>query len=698
LARDNHISGPPGETFITKPKGERTFAPEGVDGEVGLRLAEGSVVGGIYTIVAPIGQGGMGVVYLSMHQTLAKRCAIKLIPPDQVTETSWQRFQLEAKSVARLNHKNIVKVTDLGLHKGYLPFYAMEYVDGQSLAERLESHGPLDWREGLEIFIQICDGVDHAHAAGIIHRDLKPANIMVAGKEVKILDFGLAKLSTHSREDQSLTHAGDIFGSPYYMSPEQCAGEAVDKRSDVYSLGCALFECLTGRPPFNGTISAAVMISQQELPPPTLAAVLGVDKVPASLDLVLAKLLRKKPADRYQSCLEVSADLNQILRGLDLLSVAKVEPVEAISSGQNSTAFGAVIFIGSMILAALLVAYCAFMLKAPPEAKAPVTREWQSSDVAFDKAIMKESVENTFYYFKGGGSKTAPPSVQDKSFYSTAGGATSAAKTRIFNFPTDTMIGYINNDGRRNAPARGRVLLENGPINFDPSTIAVQYPKYFARFRPGEINRLTLHRLSDINACCKAITYMPDWQSLSKLSLRGFDTPLNAASLHTLDSFTKIKNFEFAESSIDPQVIAGLSILQKVPELTLGNLKSYGPILKALSRSPNLTALTFKDAQLTERDWQDIANMPKLEAFRVEGAGLSSDHLKLLARAPRLVCLGIPGKTMHDPQFIKSLKLFPHLKWLELFDVSDSDYAMAGALSGRLPGVQIEPYLKYVFE
>ena len=301
----------------------RTFAAVGADDIPELRLPEGAIVGGSYSILELIGSGGMGVVYQARHMALGKRCAIKLLPPDQVTSNAWARFQLEAKSVAGLDHKNIVKVTDLGLHKGYLPFYAMEYIQGQSLAERLaQLGGPLEIQEALAIFIQICSGIDYAHRAGIIHRDLKPANIML-GEDgtVKILDFGLAKLARQNRQEQSLTSVGDIFGSPYYMSPEQCAGQKVDNRSDIYSLGCTLFECLTGRPPFNGNVSAAVMFAQQESAPPSVSSCIGKSRVPDALEIIMAKLLRKNPAERYQTCRELMLDLERASRG------EKVQPV-----------------------------------------------------------------------------------------------------------------------------------------------------------------------------------------------------------------------------------------------------------------------------------------------------------------------------------------------------------------------------------
>ena len=302
-----------GTTFNRAAQATGTISTTTID------LATGAIIGGAYEIIKLIGRGGMGEVYLAEHRTLKKNCALKLIPPDQVTEMGWRRFQQEAKAFAKLDHINLVKVSDLGIHAGCLPFYAMELVVGRTLADMLTGQRALSVRTALELFMQVCDGVAFAHKVGIIHRDIKPANIMITrnagGKvTVKILDFGLAKLSQHDRDQQSLTFVGDIFGSPFYMSPEQCCGEDVDHRSDLYSIGCTLFECLTGVPPFNGHLSAAIIFSHQESEPPTLSSIAGHEFDP-SLENVMARLLRKDPEDRYQAVATLRDDLEKVMRG-----------------------------------------------------------------------------------------------------------------------------------------------------------------------------------------------------------------------------------------------------------------------------------------------------------------------------------------------------------------------------------------------
>ncbi len=340
-----------------------------------IGLKTGAIVGGNYRIIRPIGRGGMGEVYLALHQRLDKRCALKVIPPEQVTKEAWQRFKQEAQVISKLNHQNIVQVTDLGIHAECLPYYAMEFVSGQSLADILSERTRMKLESVIEVFLQVCDGVEYANRSGVIHRDLKPGNIMLTTDVsdrvvVKILDFGLAKLSQRDRFKQSLTLAGDIFGSPFYMSPEQCSGGVVDGRSDIYSVGCTMFECLTGQPPFAGNSVAAIVAGHLDASAPSLASVVGPGVFPDSIEIVVAKLLRKNPVERYQRMAEVRADLEKVQRGEEVLPVylnrvsATPKPIMPVSdsvtvssdnSGTRKNILLAIVSLSSLVVLAAVV-------------------------------------------------------------------------------------------------------------------------------------------------------------------------------------------------------------------------------------------------------------------------------------------------------------------------------------------------------
>ena len=226
----------------------------------------GMIVGGHYEILSRIGEGGMSVVYKARHQLLNKIVAIKVLKPflamDQV---KLARFQQEALSVYRLEHPNIIRVYHFEIPK-HEPFLVMDFLDGKPLSEIIVGEGNLPLERCISIFSQVCAGLQHAHEAGVIHRDIKPSNIIISRNEdgtdsVKIVDFGIAKVLDSETDGgiQGVTQAGEVFGSPLYMSPEQCAAKHVDARSDVYSSACVLYECLTGEPPFLGATALDTM-------------------------------------------------------------------------------------------------------------------------------------------------------------------------------------------------------------------------------------------------------------------------------------------------------------------------------------------------------------------------------------------------------------------------------------------------------
>lgn len=216
-------------------------------------LTSGTVVADRYRLERKLGAGGMGSVWLATDLSLDSTCAIKLVDPDKVgNEEVRVRFQREARAAAQIRSANVVDVFDHGLWRG-VPFIVMEYLRGEDLGARLDRQGRLDLRQTYEIVSQVARALVRAHAMGIVHRDLKPENIfLVPGDDrevAKVLDFGIAKLDQYSLRDKA-TKTGSFMGTPYYMSPEQARGKNIDWRSDLWALGVIVFQCLTGKPPF----------------------------------------------------------------------------------------------------------------------------------------------------------------------------------------------------------------------------------------------------------------------------------------------------------------------------------------------------------------------------------------------------------------------------------------------------------------
>lgn len=282
----------------------------------------GHMLGGRYQVIDCLGRGGMGTVYRVTQIFLGKEMALKTINKHCITETAIRRFQQEAQTSFHINHPNVIDVTDFGLLDDDTPFLVMELLQGETLGDRLR-HGPLSINEAIDIFIQVCFGIAHAHDLGIVHRDIKPNNIMLVANQklgaegsVKIVDFGIAKYSAREGgEVQALTRTGEIFGSPLYMSPEQCAGESVDHRSDIYSLGCVLFEALTGQPPCVGETALTTMMKHISTPSPRLSDVTPGKNFPAALEAILAKMMSKEPDMRYSNLGVVAHNLAALRAG-----------------------------------------------------------------------------------------------------------------------------------------------------------------------------------------------------------------------------------------------------------------------------------------------------------------------------------------------------------------------------------------------
>jgi eukaryotic-like serine/threonine-protein kinase len=278
---------------------------------------------GKYELRALLGQGGFGAVYRAYDATLDVERAVKVLHPALIADASFlERFQREARLAARLEHRNIVPVYELGQANGVF-YICMKYVPGGSLKDRLVTYGPLPYPQAVQILRQAAGALDYAHAKGLIHRDIKPANILVDHHgNAKLLDFGIAKLIADRTSHRVVTGADERFLSLDYASPEQFRGETVTETSDVYQLGLVLFELLAGerahRTAGLGFAEVLRLVCLQEPSPPSARRAGGA--VPADLDAVVLRALRKDPALRYASVAELAADLRRFRAGLPVMA------------------------------------------------------------------------------------------------------------------------------------------------------------------------------------------------------------------------------------------------------------------------------------------------------------------------------------------------------------------------------------------
>jgi serine/threonine-protein kinase len=272
----------------------------------------GKVVAGRYRVLEKLGEGGMGAVYLAEHVTIEKKVALKVLLHDYARKADLkERFLQEARAAARIGHENIVDITDFGDTPNHSVFFAMEFLEGVDLAQLIRTHGPIPWARAKPILLQICRALGAAHSKGVIHRDMKPENIYLIEREgrsdfVKLLDFGIAKMSASDRESR-LTRTGMIFGTPEYMSPEQAQGNKPDHRVDVYAVGVIMYEMLTGRVPFKADTFMGILtkhIFEQPLPPSQMNPDVVI---PVEAERIVLKAMDKEREQRFQSMAEMAA-------------------------------------------------------------------------------------------------------------------------------------------------------------------------------------------------------------------------------------------------------------------------------------------------------------------------------------------------------------------------------------------------------
>jgi serine/threonine-protein kinase len=276
-------------------------------------LARGQVFADRYEVLGVLGKGGMGVVYRAQDRQLDEVVALKLLRPEALASdpSLLERFKQEIKLARRITHRNVLRTHDFG-ETGGVPYISMEYLEGVTLKDLVRNRGALPLGVGLSIAKQMCHGLAAAHETGVVHRDIKPQNMLILPEtgELKIMDFGIARVSSVSPEAAGLTSAGTVMGTPDYMPPEQAQGRPADFRSDLYSLAVVLFEIFAGRLPFSGDTPVAVVMAHVQQTPPAPRSV--NPRVPADLAAVILRGLEKDPARRWQSTAELLDALSAI--------------------------------------------------------------------------------------------------------------------------------------------------------------------------------------------------------------------------------------------------------------------------------------------------------------------------------------------------------------------------------------------------
>jgi len=650
-------------------------------------LAVGHIVDGKYRIEERLGHGGMGAVYRVQHLLLDKTMALKTFSPEGLTLDSWDRFQREAKSIAKLTHANIVQVFDFGIGKGNVPYYTMEILSGRSLSQKLHQSGRLSLSEALPIFTAVAGALAHAHKVGIVHRDIKPANIFLdqdkSGKVVtKVLDFGIAKLaSTQGLENQSQTDSGLVFGSPLYMSPEQSMGKPTDQRTDIYSFGCTAFEVLTGKPPFLGKNAFDTIRMHHDVKPPHLVDVCKDVVFSSEVEALVAKMMSKDLAGRYQDFGQVLADL-KIIESLPVgaqqstksslltssqtsdnsrLLLEKTGDSEITDEITVATEIGAVKLFLPAVVALILLALISgtlFLSRA-------------------DLNLFAGKSQGRPTLSGAAATSGAAPAVEEHKYYSVL----SPGGGRVFYWPVETLIGRVSVNQKPSVKAVGVLTL---PKNATLSLVAGEPlwtdPSLFDHFRHDDITSLdcdshitwTRRHLEKI---CQNLT------SLYRLDIS--DGDIKGDGVDLFNRLTILQELDVGGTKITGKDLVRLNRLRDLRRLHVVDLPDMSPVLEKLKGSKNMLFLYLSGCNMNSNDVANICTMSNLLDLDLKRNEITLDDVKRLTvlKHLRTLCL---GGTKLGPSIVEK---FPRFESLGLLEIPLTDFTTDQMikLQARLP-------------
>jgi serine/threonine protein kinase len=614
----------------------------------GLDLPVGRVINERYKVIEELGRGGMGVVYRVQQIALGREMALKTLDGTDIKDATWLRFQQEAKATSLLDHPNLISVHDYGIIDGKHPFFVMDLVEGVTLSQLISQSGPLSVEKAIPIFIQVCFGLAYAHELGIVHRDLKPSNIMVLKSEggdgitpVKIVDFGIAKLKApEGTEIQGLTKTGEIFGSPLYMSPEQCLGIKIDHRSDIYAIGCVLFEALTGLPPFMGNSALATMMMHQTEKPPTLKETTLGKEFPSEIQEIVSRLLEKEPNARYQSLGALAHDLSLLQQGNATLSLQKLQSTteeQQAQSNKDVMMYAAVICLIISIFVGTAVYYI----------KDQIDHQHYTKNLESEIAAVKVADA------KVAASQSPSISVQTSVITNERG-----EKVRRINFIKEA--GFFNVVGNENPiVAKGQFEIPaDKSIHFRSKLDEVFCkPGFFLQFQNDDITELTLSEsaLSD-----EDLKDIGNFQGLRYLDISATDVSDNC--LVYLNRLPKLNSLNVGYNRITEAGILKVRRLLDLKELRTAELKTVSKLIENLKGSKQLEYLRFTRSNLTPSDIKNISAISSLRELNVEDCrGITDDSIKQLSIMPNLTTISISdtqvtGFCLHDLNKFKKLR------------------------------------------
>ncbi|MBP7863209.1 protein kinase [bacterium] len=621
-----------------------------------------------YKIKEIIGAGGMGQILRAFDPNLNIDVAIKILH-NLDSEITAIRLQREAIAGGKLQHLNITRIFDFGLTSSNVPYIVMEFLEGETLLEILTRKGFLSVKESMEIFLQICRGLEHAHKHGIVHRDLKPSNIIIvsgdSGKQVvKILDFGLAQLEN---VEQKLTALNTTVGSPNYMSPEQVCAFEIDSRSDIYSLGCLVFEMLTGVLPLKGQSPIETMTMQRDLAPPLISEIKKDSEFPSSLVSLIDRCLAKLPEDRPQSAKilteEIESIQEEIFRAGFSKSKSEPEKIDDFQTGISSRKF--VIAIASVIAICFIVTFVYYQ-----------NFEFQNRKEVVRSRLLDQSDKTPATL------KTLAPVVEtsrnlakDQVFTLT----TSASNETTCVFSASAVDDDLRKIGQKSVQ---RIVLKNCPlIKGTGLKYLSDLPAKELDLNGTNIDDLALEQITKIksleilslgsdNLTNKSVALLAQLPNLRFIELRS--KQINDDCAPDLSKIRLLQGVSLCHTSCSPDIGVKLAKLPLVKSISLeGNSGISGESIRSFAEA-KIQQLNLSDISITKEQWHVMKNLKELFRLDVTNSQSSPVQIKELVALQKLKYLDLNASPVIDDKLIDSL-LNLKLQYLDLSDTKITD-------------------------
>ncbi|MDX2108160.1 MAG: protein kinase [Candidatus Melainabacteria bacterium] len=613
-----------------------------------------------YEILTLLGQGGTSLVYKARDKSLDRLVAIKTLTVKSLSEQQYVNFQQEARALSNLKHANIMEILDFGMTKSGKPYMVLEYIEGVSLAKHIESLGPLPVEIALPVFIDLCEGLAHAHNKNILHRDIKPSNIILVNEgntyHPKIIDFGLAMLDAGDAH----VNAGENFaGSPPYMSPEQIANQELDKRSDLYSLGCTLYEALIGVVPYQGASAFETMNMHVSAPIPALAPLIENEILQSNLQAIVSRLLAKERDLRIQSVGALQKELEELQSQIKDTQKAK-KRMDAEQAAIEATQAQSVIkveekpksylkFLGlsSVIISVILLVIVYFWETQHAH--------YQENDTS-NKDESKKTVQ-------------ALEKVQNREKNIDTYLATNTGRNTTKNLAKDIAgnaeLISIRNTTTNRAKAPDLNKLSKNEIDIDLSVTDLSksnlallsaYPKLRnlnvgnCNLQAGQLKQVaTLKNLERLNLRINSNLSKSNFNDLKplkhliSLSVEACDLPpasvIEICQLKQLEELNLEHNLPFTL-----EVIEHLSKMPKLKKLFVSNSIKDKNVMRALGKLKNLESLYVDRTNLNDDDFAYLLEqLPNLKKFSVTFTDITLKSIRLAARAPKLKILFCDG-------------------------------------------------------